>query len=118
MRRYLLDVEVQILEGSGYRVLPAGGVAEALRVAAAIAPIHLLLTDFSLPDGDGLDLAHRFRALHPRSAIILVSGSVSDLAGRTEGLKRFAMMEKPFKFDELKLVIRALLADTATPARP
>jgi CheY-like chemotaxis protein len=43
----LRELGAQILDGSGCRVLQAGGVAEALRIAAATAPIHLLLTDFS-----------------------------------------------------------------------
>jgi CheY-like chemotaxis protein len=53
----LRECEVQVLGSSGCRVVQAGGVAEALRVTAATAPIHLLLTDFSLPDGDSVDLA-------------------------------------------------------------
>jgi len=114
----LREFEVQILGDSGCRVLEAGCVAEALRVTAAMAPIHLLLTDFSLPDGNGFDLAHRFRVLCPRAAIILVSGSVAELDGRADGLEHLVMMEKPFKFNELLRMVRALLADTTTPARP
>jgi len=108
----LREIEAQILGDSGYRVLPAGDMAEALRVAAASPPIHLLLTDFSLPDGDGFELAHRFRALHPQTPIILASGSVAELDSRAAGLEHFAMMAKPFRFDELERMIRALLADT------
>jgi DNA-binding response OmpR family regulator len=114
----LLGVEAQILGSSGYRVLQAGCVAAALRVAAATAPIHLLLTDFSLPDGEGIDLAHRFRVLHPQAAIILVSGSAAELDGRADGLERFVMMEKPFEFHELVRRISVLLADTPPPTQP
>lgn len=71
-----------------------------------------MLTDFSLSEGDGFDLAHRFRVLHPQAAIILVSGAVAELDGRTVGLEHFAMLAKPFKFDELHRMIRTLLADT------
>ena len=38
------ECEVQVLGSSGCRVVQAGGVAEASRVTAATAPIHLLLT--------------------------------------------------------------------------
>lgn len=110
--RDLREMEAQILGDSGYRVLPAGDMAEALRVAAAAPAIHLLLTDFSLPDGDGFELAQRFRVLHPQAPIILVSGSVEELDSRVEGLEHFAVMAKPFKFCELERMIRALLADT------
>jgi DNA-binding response OmpR family regulator len=108
----LREIEAQILADSGYRVLPAGDMAEALRVAASSPPIHLLLTDFSLPDGDGFELAHRFRVLHPQAPIILASGSVTELESRAAGLEHFAMLAKPFTFCELERMISALLADT------
>jgi DNA-binding response OmpR family regulator len=108
------EVEALVLRSGGYRVLEAGCVAEALQVAAATTPIHLLLTDHSLPDGNGLDLARRFRQLHPQAAILLVSGSVTELGGNADGLDRFATMQKPFQFGELLELIRALLAH-ATP---
>jgi DNA-binding response OmpR family regulator len=114
----LREVEAQILESSGCRVLQAGCVTGALRVAETTATIHLLLTDFSLPDGEGIDLARRFRVLHPRAAIILVSGSVAELDGRADGLEHFAMLGKPFKFAELLRIIRALLANTMLAAQP
>jgi DNA-binding response OmpR family regulator len=114
----LLEVEAQILGGSGYRVLQAGGAVEALRVAAATAPIDLLLTDFSLSDGEGIDLARRFRVLHPQAAIILVSGSVAELGARAAGLERFTMMQKPFHFHELLRLIHVLLADTTMLVLP
>jgi DNA-binding response OmpR family regulator len=103
----LLECEVQILGSSGCRVLQAGCVTEALRVTAATAPIHLLLTDLSLPDGDGFDLARRFRVLFPQAPIILVSGSGAKLDGRADGLEHFAIMEKPFGFHELLRMVRA-----------
>ena len=105
----LRECEVQILGGSGCRVLHAGCVAEALRLAAAAAPIHLLLTDFSLPDGDGFDLARWFRVLYPKAAIILVSGSGARLDGKADGLEHFAVMEKPFGLHELLRMVRAFV---------
>jgi DNA-binding response OmpR family regulator len=108
----LRELEVQILESSGCHVLQAGSVAAALRVAATTAPIHLLLTDFSLPDGNGFDLSHRFRVLHPHAAIIMVSGSAAELDGKADGLDHFVTLQKPFHFHELLRMIGAMLADT------
>ena len=105
----LRELEAQILRSQGFDVRQAGSVVEALQVAATVDPIHLLLTDYSLPDGDGFQIAHRFHALHPRAAILLVSGSVAELGGKADGLEHFAMLEKPFRFPELLGVIRAML---------
>ena len=112
------ELEAQILGSRGVQVLQSGCVAEAVKVAVATAPIHLLLTDFSLPDRNGLDLAYRFRELHPQAAILLVSGSVAELGGRADGLDRFAMMQKPFGPGELLRMVQALLAGTPPPAQP
>ena len=113
----LREFEVQVLGDGGYRVLQAECIAAALRVAAATTPIHLLLTDLSLPDGNGIDLAHQFRVLHPQAAILLVSGSVTGLEGKADGLEPFTLMGKPFVIPELLRMIRALVADTAPPPR-
>jgi DNA-binding response OmpR family regulator len=113
----LRELEVHVLRSSGFQVLESGTVAEALRVAGATWPIHLLLTDFSLPDGNGLNLAHRFRGLHPQAAILLVSGSMAERSDKLDGLERFAMIGKPFPLSELLGWIRALLADP-TPLAP
>jgi two-component system, cell cycle sensor histidine kinase and response regulator CckA len=109
------ELETQILESCGFRVLQAGCVAEALQVAAAAAPLHLLLTDFSLPDGTGFDVARQFRVLHPQAAMILVSGSVAGLAVNSEDLKHLVVMGKPFEISELLHTVQALLTDTPPP---
>ena len=51
------SLETHILRLQGYTVLEAENAAEALRVAVATKTIHLLVTDFWMPDIDGLELA-------------------------------------------------------------
>ena len=51
------DLEVQVLRLQGYTVLEAQGAAEALLLARKAAAIHLLITDFSMPEVDGLELS-------------------------------------------------------------
>jgi PleD family two-component response regulator len=51
------SVEAQLLSSQGYNVLQAESGAEALRLADS-ATIHLLLTDFLIPDVDGLELSN------------------------------------------------------------
>jgi len=53
----LREVEAMILRRKGFQVLESGCVADALDLVARTTVIHLLLTDRSLPDGNGLDLA-------------------------------------------------------------
>ena len=109
------SVETQILRLQGYTVLEAESAAEALRVAASNVTIHLLITDLAMPEIDGLELTRRFRAVHPKTPVLMVSGSLPVLRINNEqDLERFDFLAKPFQFDELLHKVRALL-DAAAP---
>jgi DNA-binding NtrC family response regulator len=113
------QVETEILRLQGYTVLEAGSAAEALRVAASTATIHLLITDLAMPEADSLELTRRFRAGHPETPVLMVSGSLPLLRVQSEpDLDHFEFLAKPFQFDELLHKVRKLLgAATAAPAR-
>ena len=66
-------VETEILRLQGYTVLEAENAAEALRVAASTVTIHLLITDLVMPEVDGLELTRQFRAVHPKTPVLMVS---------------------------------------------
>jgi len=99
-----------ILCTEGYTVIQAEGAAEAMRLAAA-ANIHLLLTDFSMPGTDGLELSRRFRVVYPQAPVLMVSGSLEGLEKRSEDLERFWILQKPFEISDLINKVRALLTD-------
>jgi CheY-like chemotaxis protein len=107
-------LEVRVLSQLGYNVLQADGPLEAMRLVAATPTIDLLLTDFSMPGGDGLELTERFRAVHPQTPVLMVSGSLEAMKGRADYLDRFAMLAKPFTSEELGAQICALLSDSTT----
>jgi len=108
------ELETEILRRQGYTVLEAANAAEALRVAAATKTIHLLVTDFWMPDTDGLELARHFRAVHPKAPVLMVSGSLPLLQDRAEELDHLTFLQKPFLFGELLHKVRTLL-EAATP---
>jgi DNA-binding response OmpR family regulator len=108
------DMETQILRLQGYQVLQAQGAAEALRLARESAALHLLITDFSMPEVDGLELTRRVRAVHPKLPVLMVSGSFPSIQDRAEELDRFEFLAKPFHYEELLHKVRALL-DAVAP---
>lgn len=110
----LRGVETRILRVQGYTVLEAGNAAQALRLAREAAAIHLLITDFAMPEVDGLELTRRFRAVHPKTPVLMVSGSLPLIQQRANDLDRFDFLAKPFQFDELLRKVRTLL-DAAAP---
>lgn len=103
-------LEVRALSRVGYTVLHAPGAKQALRMAAASPAIDLLLTDFQMPQANGLELARRFRVLHPKAPVLMVSGALREVEGRTGGLERVAFLAKPFSWQELVEKVKALLA--------
>jgi len=107
-------VLAQTLSSQGYQVLQAENSAEALRVARATATIHLLLTDFSMPGGNGLDLTRKFRTVHPKTPVLMVSGSMPQNVDKLAGLDHFETLDKPFEFDELFRKVRTLI-DAVAP---
>ena len=110
----LRDVETEVLRLQGYTVLPAEGAAEALRLAREAAAIHLLITDFSMPQVNGLELTRRFRAVHPKTPVLMVSASLPSLQNSADDLDRFEFLAKPFVFNELLHKVRTLL-DAVAP---
>lgn len=104
----------EILTSQGYQVLQAENPAEALRVARATATIHLLLTDFSMPGGNGLDLTRKFRTVHPMTPVLMVSGSMPQNLDKVAGLDHFETLDKPFAFEDLFRKVR-MLVDAVAP---
>jgi DNA-binding response OmpR family regulator len=105
----LRDLESRILRLQGYTVLEADSAAEALRLAGEAAAVHLLITDFAMPGVDGLELTRRFRAVHPKVPVLMVSGSLSFLRDEADTLDRFGILGKPFEAAELLHKVRTLL---------
>ena len=111
----LRSMETRVLRQEGYTVLEAESAAEALQLARVSGAIHLLITDFMMPELDGLELTRQFRAVYPETPVLMVSGSELFLrARRKPNLSQFDHLAKPFLFDELLGKVRKLL-DANTP---
>jgi DNA-binding response OmpR family regulator len=103
------ELETQALCNQGYKVLQADGPSEALRLAGVTPVIDLLLTDFVMPEFNGLELARQFRTLHPQVPVLMVSNSLALIKHKVNSLDRFSVLEKSSSFDELIGKVHALL---------
>jgi CheY-like chemotaxis protein len=103
---------VLLLEGMGYRVLPAANGKEALN-AARNNDIDLVLTDFNLPDMTGPTVVRYIRKLNDRLAhipIVMLTAFDGDeyrVLAAEAGCNAF--LTKPPDFDLLKRTIDRLL---------
>jgi PAS domain S-box-containing protein len=109
----LREVTARFIAKAGYRVLTAGGGAEALKVAQDHGePIHCLVTDVVMPGMDGRQLAHRFLTDRPETKVIFISGyaeALIDDEGRSLEPGR-TILAKPFSSAELTGALKAVLA--------
>lgn len=104
----------EVLEERGHEVLSAssGVEAAALGDLGKLEDVDLLLTDFAMPELDGLGLMARLKRQHPELPVVLLTARGSErLAARAIKEGAFDYLPKPFELDELELVVaRALEA--------
>jgi PAS domain S-box-containing protein len=105
-----------VLESVGYRVEDAGHVRTATAAALARIP-DVVVTDWMLPDGDGLDVGRALRAnRHTRRIpIVAVTGvtldQAAELSASLEGIT--AIIRKPANPDDILLAIGTALTKAA-----
>jgi len=97
------------LRREGYAVLTAPDVVSAL-IHLENDEIDLVLTDMQMPGKSGLDLIHCAREISPETVMIVVTAfgtTDSAIAAMREGA--YDYVTKPFKLDELGIVIEKAL---------
>ncbi len=105
---------MQRVLGKTFEVIPASGVASA--VEALSASVCAVLTDFSMPDGDGLALTRALRAKGFKGPIAVLSAVIEcdDLQVALKAGEVHELISKPWKSAELVDRVRAL-CDRASP---
>lgn len=97
--------------GKGYRAqwAPDAATADRLRIEMG-AGLDIALLDVNLPDGNGLDLARRWRR-ERRDLVVVFLSAQNDPALRVEGLEIGAedYVTKPFELKELTLRLERIL---------
>ncbi len=103
-----------LLEAAGHRVHAAGTLADAFAALDALPALELALSDFKLPDGDGLALLDRVRETRPGAARVLMT-AYGSIEHAVEAIRRGAddYLTKPFERQALLLVIDKALRTRA-----
>ncbi len=99
----------QILLSKGYRVLQASSGEEALILSRLHrGAVHLLLTDVTMPEMKGPELAQRLRGERPQTRIVFMSG-YNDEQLSDGGPGSPICLQKPFSPQVLGETLRAVL---------
>jgi two-component system, cell cycle sensor histidine kinase and response regulator CckA len=101
----------EVLRGSGYRVLEASTVAEALRICEQhAAEIPLMVTDVVMPEMSGPEVALRVQPVRPGMKVLYMSGYLDDAVVR-HGVVDAGLdfIQKPFAPQALARKVREIL---------
>jgi two-component system, NtrC family, response regulator PilR len=109
--RELLTV---LLEHKGYRVMTASDGAQALELVAHQLP-DLVISDVRMPKMDGIGLLTGIRKTYPHLPVIMVTAYAS-MESTIQAMRLGAddYITKPFRIDEIRLVVEKALAKART----
>ena len=105
------EVVAMALRDAGYAVLEARSGAMALAHADGRSDaIHLVITDLVMPGMNGRELVERWRARHPETRVLFMSGYTDATAHSQGGLPvGAAFIQKPFAPSALARRVREVL---------
>jgi len=107
--RSIRELLAIFLSRAGYAVESAGNGAEARRAMAA-KEHDLVITDLQMPDASGLDVLAESKAAHPDTQVIVVTAyATADTALAAMKAGAYDYLVKPFKLDEVGLVVERAL---------
>lgn len=112
----MLQVIERILMKENYGLLKATSGAEALEVLKGQPALDLLITDVSMPQMNGPDLADQIRQLFPDVPVLFQTG-FSDMLfdDRPDLGEHAAFLEKPFTARGLMEAARLVMFDSIAP---
>jgi two-component system, NtrC family, response regulator AtoC len=102
---------VNRLKDEGYRTVEAGTAAAAL--AHHRDGVDLILLDYALPDGNGLEVLDQVKQRDPDTLVIMLTAN-AEVGTAVDAMKRgaFHYANKPFDLDEVMLLVEKALETT------
>ncbi len=107
----LVDLSIEMLTHLGYNVTGFSSSAKALDVFKNDPGAYdLVITDHTMPDINGIQLAQKLLRIRPDLPIILSTGFSKQIIAQKDGAKRIrGFIMKPFEMQELAASIREVL---------
>jgi len=98
----------EFLTGQRYKVVQAGTVAEAIKLAQE-HDFHVAICDVQLPDGDGIRLLKRLLQINPATCILIIT-AYATVENAVEAFQAgaFDYLVKPVIFDDLDNKLKRL----------
>jgi two-component system, cell cycle sensor histidine kinase and response regulator CckA len=108
---HLRELGRESLTSIGLQVAAAESAEQALAVLDREGPFDALVTDIMLPGLSGVQLAAAAHQSHPDLPVLYVTGHAGPLLGDHRPADGATILRKPYRPDDLRLGVAALLAD-------
>lgn len=105
----VLEVTASACEEIGLGVVRASDGAAALEMLRDNPEIELLLTDITMPNMTGWELAHAAKQQKPALKVIYMSGYMKSYPFGQHGLGYGPLLAKPWRTTQLHQQVRAVL---------
>lgn len=105
----LLKVTAMLLRWLGYSVTEALAPSEAEHHVLTRGKFDLLLTDFAMPERNGLELARWVRERHPETKVLIATGSPLKYEQAVREGENYPVLAKPFDSLQLGRMLRYVL---------
>ena len=99
----------EVLEDAGHHVALAESRTRALEQLEARA-FDLVLSDLMLPDGSGMEVLERSKALYPATPVVMITGHGSiENAVEATRLGAYEYLTKPVDLNKLRVIVKNAL---------
>jgi CheY-like chemotaxis protein len=108
----------RVLQSAGYATAVASNGPDALRVAATLPTLDLLVTDVIMPEMSGCEVVRRLRQVHPALKALYVTGFSDRLFDEKVTMRENeAFLEKPCSMNALLEAVSLLWSHHITSPR-
>jgi two-component system cell cycle sensor histidine kinase/response regulator CckA len=113
----LVESAIRVLRWMGYQVKGVTIPSEAVEmIRAQPHQFDLIISDFSMPQMNGIQLAEEIKRINPAIPIILLTGFGSDISKKQIKSNVInGIVTKPISKNELAIVIRKVLDENPSP---
>ena len=100
----------QVLEDEGYEIIEAGNGGEAFEIFKEREDVGMVLTDITMPGGDGLELLSRIKAERPEVPVVMLTAHQdTKLTVQAMRLGALDYLTKPFNNPDLVRCVKTSL---------
>jgi len=103
----IIAVVCRMLDRDTFNILTASSGADGLRQSREYqGEIHLLVTDFQMPEMSGIELATKMTAERPALKVLMMSGFTDGILVLNEG---WHFLPKPFVGSQFRALVKGFL---------